>query len=163
MGRYGRSEDHVRNVATRLVEKIGAVKSLASYFAWRERNAERGFGDWIRIVTTNAARDYVRQTLREPSERVSELDRTALMNDFASSPVPDGASVRQPITVAQTARQLLDFAKARLDGPQLGALERWMEGCDFEDIATELGLASSDEARKLVRAAVATLRREFAA
>lgn len=163
MGRYGRSEDHVRTVAMHLVEKVGSVKSLTSYLAWRDRNADRGFADWIRIVTTNAARDHVRRTMREPAERESDLDRTALLNDFASSPRPEGLSVRQPITVAQTARQLLDLARARLDRPRMDALERWIEGCDFDDIARELGLDSTDDAKKLVRAAVATLRREFAA
>jgi DNA-directed RNA polymerase specialized sigma24 family protein len=162
MGRYGRSDDHVRTVAMRLVEKVGAVKNLSSYLSWRERNEGRGFADWIRIVTTNAARDHIRQTVREPSERASDLDRTALMNDFASSPVPEGLRVRPPITAAQTARQLLEFAESHLDRAHMDALERWVEGCDFDDIARELGLASADDARKRVRAAVATLRRAFA-
>jgi DNA-directed RNA polymerase specialized sigma24 family protein len=162
MGRYARSEDHVRNVATRLVEKVGARKNLSGYFDWRARNPDKGFDDWIRIVTTNAARDYVRATLREPTER-SDLDRTVLMNDFAAAPVPERAKIRPPITAAQTARELLEFAAARLEPTQLAALERWLEGSDFDEIASDLSLDSAEAAKRVLRASIATLRRAFAA
>jgi hypothetical protein len=65
------------------------------------------------------------------------------------------------MTAAQTARQLLEFARSHLPVAQLEALTRWLDGGSFEDIEDECGL-SPNEARKLVRAAVAVLRRRFA-
>jgi hypothetical protein len=39
---------------------------------------------------------------------------------------------------------------------------RWVEGAGFDELRDELGLADAEESRKLVRAAVAALRRHFA-
>jgi hypothetical protein len=62
MGALARSEDHVHDVVARLVEKIGRPdgRGLRLYPPWRERNQTKTFGDWIRIVTKNAIRDYAR-------------------------------------------------------------------------------------------------------
>jgi hypothetical protein len=66
------------------------------------------------------------------------------------------------MTAAQTARQLLEFAREHLPEDQLGALMMWLEGATFEEIAEELGLGEPEAARKTQRAAVAALRRHFA-
>lgn len=70
--------------------------------------------------------------------------------------------MRPPMTAAQTARELIEFARAHLRADQFTGLTRWMDGADLGEIAAELALPDPDEARKLVRSAVAVLRREFA-
>ena len=84
-----------------------------------------------------------------------------LLNDFAKSLPLDDMGKRPPITDAQTARQLLEFARERLPGDQLAALESWLQGASYEAIASSRGLDDTASAKKLVRAAVAVLRRHF--
>ena len=164
MGALARSEDHVHDVVARLVEKLGRAdgRGLRLYPAWRERNPTKTFGDWIRIVTKNAIRDYAREKLGSSRAPPGEISAKRLLNEFASSPVLEELGVRPPLTAAQTARELFEFAETRLAVDQLQALRMWLEGATFEDMAQELGVAP-DETRKLLRAGVATLRRHFAA
>ena len=161
----GASEDHVHNVVAKLVEKIGRAdgRGLRLYPAWRERNPGKTFEDWIHIVTTNAVRDYVRAQIGEIDAGTREPSRKRLLNDFATSPLLDQLGVRPPITAAQTARQLLEYARTELPADQLQALALWIEGHAFEDIQAELRLEDAEAARKRVRAAVAAIRRKFGA
>jgi RNA polymerase sigma factor (sigma-70 family) len=162
MAGLARSEDHVHDVVTRLVEKIGRPdgRGLLLYPPWRERNPDKNFLDWIRIVTKNAIRDYVREQLGSTRTRPGEISVKRLLNEFASSPALDELGIRPPFTAAQTARELVEFARGRLSEAQLRALGLWLEGADFEEMAEELAL-TAEEARKLMRSAVATLRRHF--
>jgi hypothetical protein len=66
------------------------------------------------------------------------------------------------MTAAQTARQLLEYAHKHLPEDQYAALVSWIDGASFEDVSHERGLDNEEEARCLVRAAVAALRRRFA-
>ena len=59
------------------------------------------------------------------------------------------------------ARELLAFAHEEIPAPQRRALEMWAQSASFEEIAAELGLASTAEAEKTVRAAIERLRRKF--
>ncbi|HEY4157498.1 MAG TPA: hypothetical protein VGM29_05350 [Polyangiaceae bacterium] len=162
MGKMARSEDHVHEVVTLAIEKLckGDARALKLFVAWRERNADKTFFDWIRIVTKNVIRDYVREQLGSSRTPGDELSVKRLLNEFASSPALDEQSFRPPLTATQTARQLLEFAEQRLPADQLHALRSWLAGSSFEDISGELEQGTED-ARKLLRAAVATLRREF--
>jgi hypothetical protein len=83
-----------------------------------------------------------------------------MLNEFDALSL-EGVGARPPITAAQTARQLLEFARARLPADQLAALEQWVGGASFEEIQADLGLTDAVEARKKVRAACETLRRHF--
>lgn len=163
MGALAAADDHVHEVVTRLAEKIGRAdgRGLRLYRPWRERNPDKTFADWIRIVTKNVIRDYVREQLGPVTSGDGEVSLKRLLNEFASSPALEEQGVRPPLTAAQTARELLEFARKRLPAGQLRALALWLEGATFEDIASELG-SDVEEARKLLRAGVATLRREFA-
>lgn len=162
MGPLARSDDHVHEVATRLVEKLAGRDGhvLRTYAPWRERNAGRTFADWLRIVTKNATRDYVREQVGPRRGDPDEPSLKRLLNEFASSPALEELGVRPPLTAAQTARELLEFARARLPAQQLRVLASWLEGASFDDIGAETG-TNGAEARKLLRAAVATLRRQF--
>jgi DNA-directed RNA polymerase specialized sigma24 family protein len=163
LGELGRSEDHVHDVVAKLVEKIGRAdgRGLRLYAPWREKNPEKTFEDWIRIVTKNAIRDHLRKQIgpRRPGPNEPSLKR--LLNEFASSPLLDDLGVRPPLTAAQTARELAEFARTRLPTDQFRLLGAWLEGASFEDMAKETATTPED-ARKLVRAAIATLRRHFA-
>jgi DNA-directed RNA polymerase specialized sigma24 family protein len=165
MGPLARSEDDVHDVLTKLVEKLGRADGhgLRLYRSWIERHPEKTFEDWICIVVANAVRDHVRRQLGEakgpPSTGEPSIKR--LLNEFASSPALERLGVRPPLTAAQTARQLLEFARERLPADQYGALTRWIDGATFEEIEEELGLREAGAGRKLVRAAVAVVRRHF--
>jgi DNA-directed RNA polymerase specialized sigma24 family protein len=163
MGSLAASEDAVHNVVMRLIEKVGSPDGhgLSLYRSWRERHPDRDFGDWIRIVTKNAVRDHVRERLGagavpgEPSVK-------RLLNEFASSLGIEDLGARPPITAAQTARELLEFAGQRLPTEQLDVLRAWLDGDGFDEIAATRGQAA-DDVRRSLRAAVAVLRRHFAA
>jgi DNA-directed RNA polymerase specialized sigma24 family protein len=160
MGR-ARTEDDVRDALTKLFSKLGAQngRGLKLYGSWRARHPDKTFDDWLRIVAKNVARDRARETLgaRTPS---GEPSVKRLLNEFAASSRLETLGVRPPMTLAQTARQLLEFAKAHLPADQQRALHLWLDGASFEEIGRECDL-DEDSGRKLVRASVAVLRRQF--
>jgi hypothetical protein len=68
---------------------------------------------------------------------------------------------RPSMTNVQMARELLEYAARSLEPTQLHALRRWMDGASFDEISGELELASPRDADKLVRSALARMRRHF--
>lgn len=156
-------EDGIHDVALRLVVKLGRPEGpgLRLYPPWKERNPDKTFSDWLRIVTRNATRDYVREVKGTPRGDGSETSVKRLLNEFASSPLLDDLGIRPPFTWAQTARELLDFATQRLTSEQLVILEAWLQGTSFEELAPTLG-TSAQAAKQSLRAAIAVLRRHFA-
>ncbi len=167
MGPLSRSEDHIRDVLTTLVEKISPEggTALGLYPAWRAQNEGKTFEDWIRIVTAFTVRDFVRKSLGR--SRLKDPDVPSpkrLLNEFVTSPVADDPrlSTRPAFTAAQTARQLVEWAEGRLPQEQMRALILWMEGAELDEIGDELTNGDTEAGKKLVRAAVAVLRRQFA-
>lgn len=159
----GASDDGPHDVALRLMEKLrhDDFRALRLYADWRERHPEKTFLDWLRIVAANATRDYLRE-LRGQSANDGVPTPKQLLNVFSAVSGVEDLGTRPPMTWAQTARQLLEFAETRLPEQQRHALEEWLTGSDFDEIAKKRGLSGGDEARKSVRAAIAILRREFA-
>ena len=167
MGGLARSEDHIHDVVVVLLEKIGpdGGAALGLYPAWRATNPDKTFEDWIRIVTAYAVRDYVRRALGRRKVRDPDAPSPKrLLNEFATSPAADDPifAVRPDMTMAQTARQLLAWAESRLDLDQRGALLMWLAGAECDEIGETLCGGDEEKGRKLLRAAVATLRRKFA-
>jgi DNA-directed RNA polymerase specialized sigma24 family protein len=158
-------DDHVHNVALRLLEKLGTASAhaLTLYQPWRARHVDKTFSDWMRIVVANTARDYVRAQSGRVSESnpPQEISRKRLLNEFSLAPITETVGTRPPYTNLQTAKQLLEFATQHLEEDQLQALDLWISGADFDEIATEL-LIDTETARRLVRSAVAVMRRRFA-
>lgn len=168
MGSLARSDDNVRDVMTAVVGRLSPSggNALASYAEWCAENERADFDDWLRIVVSFAIRDWVRAALgRSSRTKDPELPSVKrLLNEFAASPASEDAfgAERPQYTLAQTARQLLAFAKASLTEPQHRALSLWLDDVDFGEIEGELGLEDEESAKRLVRAALATLRRKFA-
>jgi DNA-directed RNA polymerase specialized sigma24 family protein len=155
-------EDGVHDVVARLVEKFGQPegRGLCLYAPWKARNSDKAFEDWLRIVTKNVIRDYLRERVGGSRQGSGEPGVKRLLNEFASARVLEELGVRPPLTLAQTARELIEFARGRLAAEQLAVLEAWLKGATFEEIAAERGTVEQ-EARQSLRSAVAVLRRYF--
>jgi hypothetical protein len=167
MGSFARSDDHVHDVLAGLVARLGrdGGHGLRLYAPWRAKNPDKTFADWIRIVLANVMRRHVREQLAAVAHDDGGdplPSKKRLLNEFSQSPAIEELGVRPPVTEAQTAQQLLVFARERLPAVQLRALASWIEGADFEEIAVALALGNARAAERTVRAATAVLRRHFA-
>lgn len=167
MGPLARTDDHVHDVVAALVEKLGPEggAALGLYPAWRRANADKTFADWIAIVTAYAVRDHVRRALGRRKARDPELPSPKrLLNELVISPAADdpALAVRPEMTAAQTARQLVAWAEGRLAPEQQSALMMWLAGAEVDEIGEALCAGDAEGGRRLLRAAVAVLRRKFA-
>jgi hypothetical protein len=163
LGRLRGSDDHVEDIRAALARKV--KKTLGSYPAWRARNPDKTLADWNRIAVANAVRRHVKRRIGDPMDALVESDPSLkeILNEFTLSPVLDRLGARPAMTMAQTAAELIAFARTHLGEKERRALSLWLEGASFDEIAEELGLGSSEEAEKAQRAAVAVLRRAFRA
>ncbi len=163
LGRFRESADAVEDIRTRLVAKV--QKTLRTYPGWRaqERNRAKSIEDWNRIAVANVIRRYVKERIGDPLDALVESDPSlkGLLNEFAVAPVHERIGVRPPMTMAQTAAELVAFARGRLAPQQFRALGMWLHGATFEEMASELGLVEARDAENLQRAAIAALRRQF--
>ncbi len=152
MGSFARSDDACRDVIARVFERMRRDdhRALRLYLAWQERNPSKRFDDWLTIVTTNVIRDYVSERLGSPLE-LDELPADA-----------PGLLVLPHVTTRETARQLVEYARTALPATQCASLIAWLEGHDFAEIAARGGLPDARAAEKVVRAALARLRRHVA-
>ncbi|HEV7556232.1 MAG TPA: hypothetical protein VGO00_12280, partial [Kofleriaceae bacterium] len=132
---------------------------------WVEANPGKNFGDWIRIVTANMARDHVSSRIGQANRADDEAPLNKRLVNTLASLLADGDDPRLAYkpssTHAQLARELLDYATRELDPAQFAALRRWLEGGTFDELAGELGLSGPRDAERVVRAALARLRRQF--
>jgi len=170
LGPLRHSIDDCRTVMTSVLERLSRddFRGLRLFLPWADVNPEKDFGDWIRIVTVNIARDHVSARLGGAARSGASPDEAPLnkrmLNTLASLlPGADDyrLAFRPSMTNVQMARELLEYAARSLESTQLRALRRWMDGASHDELARELGLASPRDADKLVRAALARLRRHF--
>ncbi len=158
------SEDDAREVVTELMEKLERDdhRALKLYVDWAARHPDKDFSDWLKITVANVVRDHLRDRRGAEAGRApNEPSAKRLLNELARTFPLEDVGERPPVTDAQTARQLLEFARGRLAKGQLSALQDWLQGKSYDAIAGDLSLRSPDEAKRLVRAAVAVLRRQF--
>lgn len=158
------TEDDAREVATAVMTRLERddTRALRLYLEWRPRHPDKTFADWFKITVANVIRDFARERRGGAARQIPrELSQKRLLNDFAKSLPLDELGRRPPVTDAQTARQLLEFARERLPADQLAALEAWLQGASYEAIASSRALDDAASAKRLVRAAVAVLRRHF--
>ena len=160
------AEDEAHEVFVRLLERLEGdnLDGLRTFVGWKERHPEKTFADWIRIVASNLSRDRVRERVGrvQATDDVSLPTARRLLNELASLAPLDDVAYRPPITSAQTAREIVEFAAAHLPPVQARALAGWIQGEDFAEIRERLALETEQSAAQLVRAAIATLRRRFA-
>lgn len=163
MGSLRHSEDHVHEVVARLVEKIGSRdgSGVRLFFPWKERHPGKDFGDWIRIVTRNVVYDYVREQMGATRVEDGEFSLKRILNEFSTSQDLEKLGTRPPMTAAQTARELMEFAQTRLPEPQYRALCLWLTGKNLDELAADLQLDFT-AAEHVLRAGIASLRRYFA-
>jgi hypothetical protein len=151
LGSLRRQPDDYRNVMTRVFERLRRddFRALRLYREWQARNAERTFDDWLTVVTTNVARDYVDERMgtgEQPNKRLANtLSEVLDEND-------DALAVSAHITPKLVAQQIMELAKSVLSPEQLAILSRWLGGTE----------CATDDEKKLLRAALGRLRRSLA-
>lgn len=162
LGSLREQADDCRNVMTRVFERLRRddFRALRLYLQWQERNATRQFDDWLTVVTTNVARDYVEERLG--ASRDQPIKR--LVNTLAGAldDSDEALAVGAHITPKLAAQQIMAYAQGDLPAVQLEVLKSWLLGNDFEAIAAEVQLSGPDEAKKHLRAGLARLRRKLA-
>jgi len=169
LGPMRHNVDDCRAVMISVLERLSKndFRSLRLFQPWADANPGKDFGDWIRIITVNIARDHVSARLggaaRAGSDDEAPLNKRMLNTLASLLPGDDDhrLAFRPSMTNVQLARELLEYAARSLESTQLHALRRWMDGASFDELARELGLANPRDADKLVRAALARLRRHF--
>jgi hypothetical protein len=169
LGPLRHNVDDVRAVMTSVLERLKKddYRGLRLFQPWAAANPEKDFGDWIRIVTTNMARDHVSSRLGGAGRADGEPPRNKRMLNTLASLLPADddhrLAFRPLMTNDHLARELMEYAVRALDPVQFRALGRWIEGASFEELAAEFELPAPQDATKLVRAALARLRRHFGA
>lgn len=166
LGPLRRNLDDCRTVMLNVLERLKKddYRGLRLFQLWADANPGKDFGDWIRIVATNVARDHVSSRLGSAGRGTDEPLNKRMLNTLASLLPEDDdqrLAFRPLMTNVQLARELLEYAARALDPAQFLALRRWLDGSSFDELAAELGLASPRDADKVVRAALAKLRRQF--
>jgi hypothetical protein len=167
LGPMRHNVDDCRAVMTRVLERLSKddYRGLRLFRSWVDAHPGKDFGDWIRIVTVNLARDHVSSRLGVAERADDDVPLNKRMLNTLASLLLGGdderLAFRPLMTQVQLARELLEYAERALDPAQLRALRGWMDGASFADLAAELGLPSPRDADKLVRAALARLRRHF--
>jgi hypothetical protein len=162
MGQLRGSADDRREVVSRVFARLrrNDLRALRTFPAWRERNRDKTFDDWLAIVVANVIRDYVAERLGDVDDAGRGLKR--LIHTLADTLGADDDGeprLRPAITNAIAAAELLAFAREALPVDQLAALTQWLAGDDFAEIAATQGWAGASVARATLRAALARLRR----
>jgi hypothetical protein len=157
-----RQDDHVQAATLSVFEKLSrnGCQAIRLFGAWREAHADKTILDWLQIVSTNVCRDYVRAcTGRGAGD--DGIDKR-LLNSLATL-LPDEDALPKPSTLSATsthaAREIARWADEHLPAAQRRGLEAWLAGDDFDVIAEAMALADAAAAKRLVRAAIASLRR----
>src|SRR3569623_1740881 len=159
--------DDCRAVMISVLERLkkDRYRGLRLFSSWAAANPGKDFGDWIRIVTVNLARDHVSSRLGAAARTEDDTPRTKRMLHTLASLLPSDDDPRlafQPlVTNAQLARELMEYAARELAPVPQRALPLWIEGASFEELAAELALPRPQDATRQVRAALARLRRQF--
>ncbi len=164
LGRLGQGEDDRRNIVVAVMARLRADRfgRLRLYLEAQRGNPRLRFMGWLRVVAKRVGIDYLR----------AHPDYVRRHDTGASSPgrwveagtMPPASRVggeRPPVTNRGTARELLQYAAGAIPEDQLHALQLWIGGESFADIARELGLAGASDAERRVRAAIERLRRQY--
>lgn len=132
LNRVGQRESDRRNILVEVVARLyeDNFHRLKLYLEAKQQTPQLRFKTWLRILAKKAGIDYV-------------LGETANGTSRGGS----GAS------------ELLRHAAGTVPEPQLSALELWVQSASYDEIARELELSGSEEAKQLVNMATDILRR----
>ena len=165
LGRLGQREDDRENIIVDVMARLRAdgFARLKRYADAKDKNPDLRFYSWLRVVAKRVGIDYLR---RHPDyiDRRHEAEGSAPGAWVEAGTLPSDSRLRgdrPPVTMRGTARKLLDYAAGAIPDVHRRALELWVHGEAFADIAAATGLSSASEAEKAVRAAIERLRRRF--
>jgi hypothetical protein len=131
MAALARSEDHVREVAARLAEKLSkqGAHALRLFPLWKDKHPSSDFGDWMRIVVANVIRDYVREQIGNTRLHEGELSPKRLLNELTLSAAVETAGFRsRPEPPSERDAFPLPPSPRIVASPKLGGAER-RRGC----------------------------------
>lgn len=164
LGRLGQREDDRRNIVVAVMARLRAdsFARLRLYLEARQANPRLRFSSWLRVVAKRVGIDYLRAHPDYVRRHDEDASRPGAWVDTKTlPPASQIVGERPPVTNRGTARELLQFAAGAIPDEQRRALELWAQSESFADIAKALGLASGNEAERVVRAAIERLRRRF--
>jgi DNA-directed RNA polymerase specialized sigma24 family protein len=163
LGPLGQREDDRRNIVVAVMARLRAdrLARLKLYLDAKRTNPRLRFLSWLRVVAKRVGIDYLRS--HPDYVKRDEEDASTPGAWVAPKTLPPASQLgeRPPVTNRGTARELLQFAAGAIPDDQRRALEMWSQSDSFADIASALGLASTAEAERTVRAAIERLRRKF--
>jgi DNA-directed RNA polymerase specialized sigma24 family protein len=162
LGRLAESEDDCRNIMVDVMGRLCAdnFARLRQYTEARRLSPALHFTQWLIVVAKRVAIDYMRGHETYIDRRHEKnASRPGAWREFAALPTDSQLRGDRPaFTNRGTAHELLDFADADLPAEQRAALEAWLGGASFEDIAAG---GDAKEAERRVRAALRRIRRQF--
>jgi DNA-directed RNA polymerase specialized sigma24 family protein len=164
LGRLGQREDDRRNIVVAVMARLRADQfhRLKLYLDARRANPRLRFISWLRVVAKRVGIDYLRAHPDYVRRHDADASRPGAWVDAGTlPPASQLVGERPPVTNRGTARALLQFAAGAIPDEQRRALELWAQSESFEDIARVLGLATGQQAERMVRAAIERLRRRF--
>lgn len=164
LGRLGQREDDRRNIVVAVMERLRAdsFARLHQYLDARKSNPRLRFLSWLRVVAKRVGIDYMRAHPDYVRRHDAGASRPGAWIDTETLP-PSSQIIgeRPPVTNQGTARELLTYAAGVVSPEARQVLELWAHGLGFDDIARKLGMASADDAERMIRTVVERLRRRF--
>ena len=167
LGRVGQREDDRSNILIEVMARLHAdgFHRLQLYVETRRTSPNLKFKTWLRVVAKRVGIDYLRGHQSYLDRRRDPKRGTAPGEWVEPGTLPSQSKLpgeRPPMTNRGTALELLRYASGAVPEPGLSALELWVQGASYDDIARELDASiGADGAEKLVRAAIERLRRKF--
>lgn len=164
LGRLGQREDDRRNIVVAVMARLRAERfaRLGQYLEARTANPRLRFTSWLRVVAKRVGIDYLRS--HPDYVRRHDAGRSRPGQWIDPGTLPPASQImgeRPPVTDRGTAQELLRFAAGAIPEQQRRALTLWVQSEPFDAIASALGLSTTSEAEKMVRAALERLRRQF--
>jgi len=165
-GRLSQDVDECRNIVVEVMARLSDddYRRLRLYLDARSERPSLTFMPWLIVVAKRVAIDYLRGHGEYIDRRRSRNTGSAPGRWMQRKTMPSESRIgglRPQLTNHGVAMGMMRYAYAELPADQLKALEQWVVGGSYGDIAAELGLGSEKEAEKLVRAALQRLRRHF--
>lgn len=160
-------DDDCRNIVLGVMARLrdDDFRRLRGYIGAKQAKPSMRLIPWLIVMTKRVCIDYLRST-DQYIDRRRQRDASSPGRWIDNDPLPPASRAhgeRPPFTVRGTAREILSYCGHALGHEQRAALELWTEGASADDIASALSLPDAASASRLVRAAVARLRRHYRA